>query len=383
MADEPRHETSPGATGCLNFDHVTFWVSNAKQTATMYCVQFGFRPLAYKGLETGSRHVCAHAVRQGNIILVFASALTPDHNLEMGQHLVKHGDGVKDIALSVDDLDAVFKQAVERGATVVKDIWTESDSQGTVRMATVQTLGDTTHTFVERAHYKGQFLPTFKESNLKVTLLDRLPDPNLQFIDHIVGTQIENGLEATGQWYEQNLNFHRFWSVDDVDVKTVNSALKFVVVANETETIKMNILEPRAGKNKSQVQEFNEYYGGPGIQHIALHTDNIVDTIGSLRDRGLEFLSVPATYYKVLRERLPKSKVTVGESLDDLERLQILLDFDEQGYLLQLFTKPMQDRPTLFFEVIQRRNHNGFGAGNFKALFEAVEMEQKARGNLN
>ncbi|KAI1282156.1 4-hydroxyphenylpyruvate dioxygenase [Halotydeus destructor] len=339
---------------CLNFDHITFWVGNAKQSASLYCVQFGFEPLAYKGLETGSRQFARHAVRQGSVTFVFVSPLNPG-DADFGHFLSSHGDAVKDIAFVVDDVELVLSLAKERGAQVVKDIWQEEDQDGCVKMATVKTYGDVTHTLVQRIAYTGLFLPGYKPSQLKLSLLKNLSPVNFDFIDHCV---------------------------DDVNVRTGNTALNFIVVANDTETIKLNILEPAEAKNKSQVTEFNDYNGGPGVQHIAIHTSNIVDTIATLRSRGLEFLGAPKAYYQLLRQRLALSKVTVTESIDDLEANCILLDFDDNGYLLQIFTKPVQDRPTLFFEIIQRYNHNGFGAGNFKALFEAVEFEQAQRGNF-
>ncbi|RWS29911.1 TPR repeat-containing protein-like protein [Leptotrombidium deliense] len=325
--------------GCVNFDHLTFWVGNAKQAVSYYCIHFGFQPYAYKGLENGSRNVVAHVLRQNSIYLVLVSALLPD-NREIGEHLVKHGDGVKDIAFQVDDIDHVVERAKKRGASVEKDIWQESDDFGTVRMAVVRTLGDVTHTFVERKDYDGLFLPGFGPPLNQITLTKELQSPNLHFIDHVVSAQYENDMEDTMKWYENNLAFHRFWSVDDVNVVTEFSALKFVVVSNESESIKLNILEPAKGKRKSQVEEYLDYYGGPGVQHIAFHTTNIIETIEILRSRGVEFLNIPDTYYDKLRTRLQGAKVNVKQDLTVLEKLRILLDFDDNGYLLQIFTKP-------------------------------------------
>lgn len=365
----------------LHFDHVTFWVGNAKQAASYYCTKLGFEPLAYKGLETGSREIVAHVVKQNRIFFVFVSALNPG-NEEMGDHLVKHGDGVKDIAFTVEDLDAIIKRAKERGAKIVRDIWEESDECGTVRFAMVQTFGDTTHTLVERSRYNGLFLPGYKKPLLGDNLLSKLPQINLQFVDHCVSNQPNDQMVPTTQWYENNLLFHRFWSVDDSQIHTQYSSLRSIVVTNWEETIKMPINEPAPGKKKSQITEYVEYYGGPGIQHIALNTSDIIEAIKNLKVRGAEFLRVPDTYYSRLREQLKESKVKVKEDLNELQKLKILVDFDDNGYLLQIFTKPMQDRPTLFLEVIQRHNHSGFGAGNFKALFEAIELDQAERGNL-
>lgn len=261
---------------CLRFDHVTFWVSNAKQAASYYVAYLGFKPLAYKGLETGSRQVAAHAVSQNNVVFVFQSSLSPD-NQEFGQRLQSHGDFVKDIAFTVDDLDLVISHSRDKNACLVKS-WREEDDGGSVRMATIATaMGDITHTFVERGSYAGLFLPGFKEPRIRHTSLS--PSPGLQFIDHCVSTSMENTIDSSSDWYQNNLSFHRFWSVDDIDVQTKNSGLKFLVVANDSETIKLNLLEPVVGMRKSQVQEFNEYNGGPGIQHIALHSDDIIQSL--------------------------------------------------------------------------------------------------------
>ncbi|XP_066980406.1 4-hydroxyphenylpyruvate dioxygenase isoform X1 [Macrobrachium rosenbergii] len=372
----------PDAGRFLCFDHLTFWVGNAKQAASYYSARMGFEPYAYKGLETGSRDVCYHVVKQNKIFFVFASALNPG-NAEMGQHLVTHGDGVKDIAFNVEDLDGIMKMAKQRGAKIVKDIWEEQDEFGKVRFAVVQTYGDTTHTFVERGNYKGLFLPGFKKPLFSQDkLLEKLPKPNLQFVDHIVGNQPDLQMENAASWYEKHLMFHRFWSVDDSQVHTKYSALRSIVMTNYEETIKMPINEPATGLKKSQIQEYVDYYGGAGVQHIALNTPDIISTIRMLRERGMEFLRVPDSYYTTLREKLKTSPVKIVEDMNILQQLSILVDYDDNGYLLQIFTKNMQDRPTVFLEVIQRHNHSGFGAGNFKALFEAIELDQAERGNL-
>ncbi|XP_042860891.1 4-hydroxyphenylpyruvate dioxygenase-like [Penaeus japonicus] len=331
----------PEAGKFLHFDHLTFWVGNAKQAASYYCTRMGFEPYAYKGLETGSRDVCCHVVKQNQILFVFASALNPG-NEEMGAHLVTHGDGVKDVAFSVQDLDSIMKMAKDRGAKIVRDIWEEEDEGGKVRYAKVQTYGDTTHTFVERGNFKGIFLPGFRAPLTG-------PDPLLS-------------------------NFG--WSVVVIVMLPLprsHLSLHFP---------QMPINEPAPGKRKSQIQEYVDYYGGAGVQHIALNTKDIISSIRDLRSRGMKFLVVPKTYYQQLRERLKDSPTKIVEDLDVIEELNILVDFDDNGYLLQIFTKNMQDRPTVFLEVIQRHNHTGFGAGNFKALFEAIELDQAARGNL-
>merc|ERR1712179_107276 len=346
----------------LRFDHIEWWVGNAKQAASYYCARLGFEPLAYQGLETGSRKVASHVVRQKDTIFVFKSAYEPgsEECKIMGEHLVAHGDGVKD----------------------VKDIWTEEDDGGKVRFATVQTYGDTTHTFVERAGYKGLFLPGYKDPLYKDLLLPSLPATGIYFIDHVVGNQPDLQMEDAAKWYERNLLFHRFWSVDDTQMHTDYSALRSVVMANYEETVKMPINEPAPGKKKSQIQEYVDYYGSAGVQHIALRSFDIIQSIENLRARGTEFLNIPDSYYDLLRKRLASSPVKVKEDLDKIQKLKILIDYDDNGYLLQIFTKPVQDRPTVFIEIIQRHNHQGFGAGNFKALFECIELDQATRGNL-
>ncbi|VDM37641.1 unnamed protein product [Toxocara canis] len=402
-ANESEAEHSTGKF--LGFDHIRFWVGNAKQAAFWYCTNFGFEPFAYKGLETGSRLIASHAIRQDKIIFVFESALLPG-NEEIGAHLVRHGDGVKDVALEVDNIDAIVENAKKNGAKVLKEITEESDEHGSVKSAILQTYGDTVHTLIERKGYKGLFLPGFQKSPSKTDFFDALPKVNLCFIDHCVGNQGELQMESVAGWYENMLNFHRFWSVDDTMIHTEYSALRSVVMANAEETIKMPINEPASGRRAvSQIQEFVDYYGGAGVQHIALNTNDIVQAIKALRARGLEFLSIPDNYYTTLRKNLQNSKIKIDEDMDTLQELNILVDYDDQGYLLQIFSKPCEDRPTLFIEIIQRHNHQacdsfrysldyrhmstlhgtlprGFGAGNFKALFESLELEQNERGNL-
>uniref|UniRef100_A0A7N4PKH8 4-hydroxyphenylpyruvate dioxygenase n=1 Tax=Sarcophilus harrisii TaxID=9305 RepID=A0A7N4PKH8_SARHA len=365
----------------LHFHSITFWVGNAKQAASFYCNKMGFSPLAYRGLETGSREVASHVVKQGKIIFIFSSPLNPG-NKEMGDHLVKHGDGVKDISFEVEDCDYIVQKARERGAVIVKEPWIEQDKFGRVKFAILQTYGDTTHTLVEKLNYTGPFLPGFETPRFLDPLLPKLPDCKLAMIDHVVGNQPDQEMVTAAEWYKKNLLFHRFWSVDDKQVHTEFSSLRSIVMANYEETIKMPINEPAMGRKKSQIQEYVDYYGGAGVQHIAMSTPDIISAITHLKARGMEFLSAPATYYKQLREGLKAAKMQVKENIDKLEELKILVDYDEKGYLLQIFTKPVQDRPTVFLEVIQRHNHQGFGAGNFNALFKAFEEEQSVRGNL-
>uniref|UniRef100_A0A9J7XTT2 4-hydroxyphenylpyruvate dioxygenase n=1 Tax=Cyprinus carpio carpio TaxID=630221 RepID=A0A9J7XTT2_CYPCA len=320
------------------FDHLTFWVGNAKQAASYYCTKLGFEPLAYRGLETGSRDVVSHVVKQGKIIYVFTSALNPG-NKEMGDHLVKHGDGVKDVAFTVENCDFLVEVNADGFFYCFISFWAS--------------FAITTHgflIFLQKARERGAII---------------IKEP------HVVEDK-----------YQRNLLFHRFWSVDDKQLQTEYSALRSIVVANYEETVKMPINEPAMGKRKSQIQEYVEYYGGAGVQHIAMNTSDIITAIRNLKERGMEFMTVPDTYYQQLREKLKFSKVKIVEDLSILEELRILVDFDDNGYLLQIFTKPVQDRPTVFLEVIQRHNHQGFGAGNFKSLFEAIEADQNARGNL-
>ncbi|XP_016009307.2 4-hydroxyphenylpyruvate dioxygenase [Rousettus aegyptiacus] len=365
----------------LHFHSVTFWVGNAKQAASFYCSKMGFEPLAYRGLETGSREVASHVIKQGQIVFVFSSALNP-WNKEMGDHLVRHGDGVKDVAFEVQDCDSIVQKAQERGAKIIREPWVEQDKFGKVKFAVLQTFGDTTHTLVEKMNYRGPFLPGFMARAPRDSLLSKLPQCNLEVIDHVVGNQPDQEMLSASEWYLNNLQFHRFWSVDDKELHTEYSSLRSIVVTNYEESIKIPINEPAPGRKKSQIQEYVDYYGGAGVQHIALKTQDIITTIRSLKERGMEFLNTPPTYYKQLREKLKSAKIRVQENMDTLEELKILVDYDENGYLLQIFSKPMQDRPTLFLEVIQRHNHQGFGAGNFNSLFKALEEEQNLRGNL-
>jgi len=312
---------------------------------------------------------------------VFSSPLNPGDN-SFGEHLKQHGDGVKDVAFTVDDVQGIYARAIQHGAKSVRAPEELSDESGSVVVAAIQTYGDTIHTLVQRNDYKGAFLPGYKP----VTDIDphssTLPAPGLHFVDHIVGNQGDNEMEIVCRWYEDKLQFRRFWSVDDSQIHTEYSSLRSIVMTDQEEHVKMPINEPANGKRKSQIQEYVEYYGGAGVQHIALNTPDIITAVSSLRSRGVDFLKVPSTYYTDLRKRLAQASIRVKEEIDALEKLHILVDFDDAGYLLQIFTKPVEDRPTLFFEVIQRNNHQGFGVGNFKALFEAIERDQAARGNL-
>ncbi|CEP01756.1 hypothetical protein PBRA_008698 [Plasmodiophora brassicae] len=365
----------------FGFDHVEMWVSNAKQAASFYVTRFGFEPFAYAGLETGSRDVATHVVRQNKVVIAFSSWLHPTTSA-MSQHVAEHGDGVRCVAFAVNDVRGVFAEAVRRGAVPVAEPKTLTDSHGSVVVATIKTYGDTVHTLVQRGNYKGPFLPGYKAVTGKDPLATLLPSPGLDFIDHCVANLPDGKMVEVCNWYERVLQFHRFWSVDDTQIHTEYSSLRSTVMADYHETIKMPVNEPAVGKRKSQIEEFCDYYGGGGVQHIALNTQDILHAVQNLKARGLQFLTVPKTYYDDLRVRLSKSPTKVQEDLDIIERENILVDFDDAGYLLQIFSKPVEDRPTLFFEIIQRRSHSGFGAGNFKALFESIERDQELRGNL-
>jgi len=366
------------------FDHLKFYVGNAFQAATWYIARLGFKPVAYRGLETGSRELVSHVVQQGDIFFEFISALNPQGDLArtFEKELGRHGDAVKDVAFRVDDCRAIYKAAVERGAKSVMEPTEYSDKDGSVIMATIETYGDVTHSFVERKNYRGVFLPNYRPIT-EVDPLSKLAGPaKLDFIDHVVGNQPDLEMVPIVEWYEKVLGFHRFWTVDDKMIHTEYSSLRSIVVTDAEEKVKMPINEPANGKRKSQIQEYVDYYGGAGVQHIAMNTSDIIESVTQLRARGLKFLQAPKTYYRSLKEKLALSPITVTEDLDTLEKLNILIDYDDKGYLLQIFTKNVEDRPTLFLEVIQRHNHHGFGAGNFKSLFEAIESDQAERGNL-
>lgn len=381
------------------YDHVTWWVGNAKQAASFYNSFFGFKTIAYRGLETGSRYFASYAVANNDVRFVFTSPIRSYKHLpedepispedrhllrEMHDHLEKHGDAVKDVAFEVDNVDGVYERAVAAGAESVQPPLTTGDKeQGHVRTAVIRTYGDTTHTLVSRRHFRGAFLPGFRAAGPPPTTVAAPPVP-LARIDHCVGNQDWNEMASACAFYERCLSFHRFWSVDDSQICTEFSALSSIVMASPNNVVKMPINEPAPGKKKSQIEEYVVFNSGPGVQHIALLTPDIVAAVGALRARGVEFIAVPKTYYDTMRARLRTERRSweLREDLDVIERLNILIDYDEQGYLLQLFTKPLMDRPTVFIEIIQRNNFEGFGAGNFKSLFEAIEREQAERGNL-
>lgn len=365
-------------------------MSNAKQAATYYSKLFGMKPFVYRGLETNSRSVASHVVKQNKIVFQFESALEPGNTL-YGDYLAKHGDAVKDIALTVNRIEQLVEHIKECKGSVVEEVHSVVDKAtgNSVKVARVCPYGDFTHTLIERgAGFEtpttGRFLPNYAPTPLELGKMED-PDndgPQLEFVDHCVSNQPDHMMESIVEWYVKNFNMKRFWSVDDSQIHTQYSSLRSVVVTNQHETVKMPINEPAQGLRKSQIQEFVEYHGEGGIQHIALHTSDIVGAVRKLRQNGVQFINTPNAYYDKLELRLKSATIQVQEDLRMLRELKILIDYDEQGYLLQLFTKPVEDRPTLFIEIIQRHNHNGFGAGNFKSLFESIECEQAERGNL-
>jgi 4-hydroxyphenylpyruvate dioxygenase len=350
--------------------HIEFWVGNARQASFFYRLAFGFSNFAYTGLETGSRDLTSYAMRQGRARFVFTTPLNPDH--KAAEHIRAHGDGVRDIAFQVDDADRAFEEAVRRGATPAIEPYDVSDRHGRVRRAAIHTYGDTLHSFISQDDYNGPFLPGYVERNVPGK------DVGVVRIDHVVGNVELGKMDYWADWYSNVLGFKRFISFDDKDINTEYSALMSIVMSDDSGSVKFPINEPAAGRRKSQIDEYLEYYRGPGVQHIALQTVDIEQTVSALRANGVDFLSVPPSYYELLPSRVGE----IDEAIDMIKNLGILVDRDDEGYLLQLFTRPVEDRPTLFFELIQRKGSRGFGKGNFKALFEAIEREQALRGNL-
>jgi 4-hydroxyphenylpyruvate dioxygenase len=350
--------------------HVEFWVGNAKQAAFFYRNAFGFSQFAYSGLETGQREHTAYALQQGKARIVLSSPFDPDS--AAADHIRRHGDGVRDIAFQVDDADAAFKEAVARGAQPSAAPHDLKDENGLVRRASIYTYGETLHSFISRQDYNGPFLPGFIERNVAGE------DAGILRFDHIVGNVELGKMGYWADWYSRVLGFKRFISFDDKDINTEYSALMSIVMSDDSAAIKFPINEPAVGRRKSQIEEYLDYYRGPGVQHIALQTTDIERTVSKLRGNGVEFLNVPPSYY----EQLPSRVGEIDEAIETIRSLGILVDRDDEGYLLQLFTKPVEDRPTLFFELIQRKGSRGFGKGNFRALFEAIEREQALRGNL-
>ena len=353
-----------------SIDHIHFWVGNAKHAMYYWWKGFGFQPIAYSGLETGNRQSASYVLQSGKIRIVVSATYSPSN--EIAAHHLLHGDGVKSIALEVDDVEQAFIETTRRGARAA---WTPrfgSDESGTFRTAAIYTYGETQHVFVDRSDYKGVFAPTYRQLTL----------PNestgLAAVDHIVGNVQLGKMNQWVNFYHDVLGFRQLQHFDDKDISTEYSALMSKVVQNGNGRIKFPINEPAEGKKKSQIEEYLDYYLTPGVQHIAMATGDIISTVKALRQNGIEFLRVPDTYYEVLPERVG----VIDESLDAVRELGILVDRDDEGYLLQVFSRPIQDRPTVFVEIIQRHGSRGFGKGNFRALFESIEAEQERRGNL-
>ncbi len=353
-------------------DHVEFYVGNAKQAAHYYHTAFGFQLVAYRGPETGFPETVSYVLEQGKVRFVLTAALGPDH--EVARHVQLHGDGVKVLALWVDDATKAFHTAVERGAKPAAPPETKEDDHGKVTLSSIHTYGETIHTFVERQDYGGAFLPGFvrRESPLQAQPV------GFKYIDHCVGNVELGQMNEWVKFYQDVLGFRLMLTFDDKDISTKYTALMSKVVSNGNGFVKFPINEPAEGLKKSQIEEYLDFYRSAGVQHIALATDDIIQTVDQLRDNGVEFLQVPDTYYDTVRDRVGE----INEDFRELQRLNILVDRDDEGYLLQLFTKPVQDRPTVFYEIIQREGARSFGKGNFKALFEAIEREQKLRGTL-
>src|SRR6188472_3363972 len=354
-------------------DYVEFYVGNAKQAAHYYMSAFGFQALAYAGPETGMKDRASYAVRQNKLTLVLTTPIRG--NNEMADHIYKHGDGVKALALRVDDATSAWEETTKRGAKSYMQPEKFIDADGEVVISGINTYGDTVHLFIERKNYNGQFMPGYREWNNPYY---QPADTGLLYVDHCVGNVGWNQMDPWVKFYQDVMGFRNILTFDDKDISTEYSALMSKVMSNGNGFVKFPINEPAEGKKKSQVEEYLDFYNGEGVQHVAIATKNIVKTVTELQKRGLEFLKVPSTYYDTLLERVGH----IDEELNGLKRLGILVDRDDEGYLLQIFSKPVQDRPTLFFEIIQRKGAKSFGKGNFKALFEAIEREQEARGNL-
>ncbi len=353
-------------------DYIEFYVGNAKQSAYYYQAAFGYSLVAYAGPETGVKDRASYVLQQNKVRIVLTTPIKADSPIM--DHIVKHSDGVKVLALWVDDAESAWRETTSRGAKSHSAPKTLTDEFGEVKVASIHTYGDTIHTFVERRNYKGAFMPGYvpAASKFKTTPV------GLQYIDHCVGNVELGKMNDWVHFYENVMGFKTIITFDDEDISTEYSALMSKVVSNGNGYVKFPINEPAEGKKKSQIDEYLEFYNGPGVQHIAIITNNIVETVSELITRGVEFLKVPTSYYDTLQERVGK----IDEDISSLQKLGILVDRDDEGYLLQIFTKPVEDRPTLFFEIIQRKGAKSFGKGNFKALFEAIEREQAIRGNL-
>ena len=358
-------------------DYIEFWVGNAKQASVYYRTAFGFQLVGYRGPETGVRDRASYLLQQDKIRFILTSPIRPDLSPEakvIADHIYKHGDGVRDLALWVDDARDAFAKAVERGAVVVHEPRVMKDDNGEIVIAAIKTYGDTIHSLVERRNYKGLFMPGYRAMSPRYAP----PPVGLKYVDHCVGNVELGKMNVWVNFYAEVMGFRNLLTFDDKDISTEYSSLMSKVMANGNDRIKFPINEPASGKKKSQIDEYLEFYDGPGVQHMALATDDIISTVTQLRDRGVEFLQAPGTYYDELQDRVGK----IDEPIDQLKELGVLVDRDPDGYLLQIFTKPVEDRPTVFYEIIQRKGAKSFGKGNFKALFEAIEREQELRGNL-
>lgn len=356
----------------LGTDYVEFYVGNAKQSAHYYKTAFGFQSVAYSGPETGVKDKVSYVISQNKLTFVLTTALTPDNPIS--DHVYKHGDGVKFLSLRVEDAKSAWTETTKRGAESYMEPAVFKDEHGEIVMSGIHTYGDTVHLFIERKNYRGPFMPGYVkwDSNFNT------PQTGLMYVDHCVGNVGWNQMNRWVKFYEEVMGFRNILTFDDKDISTEYSALMSKVMSNGNGFVKFPINEPAEGKKKSQVEEYLEYYNGEGVQHVAIATNNIIETVSELQRRGVEFLRVPHSYYDTLLDRVGN----IDEDLRPLSELGILVDRDEEGYLLQIFTKPLQDRPTLFFEIIQRKGAKSFGKGNFKALFEAIEREQALRGNL-
>jgi 4-hydroxyphenylpyruvate dioxygenase len=352
------------------FDHVEFWVGNARQAAHFYDKAFGFKPVAYRGLETGCRDRASYVMQQGNVRLVLSSAIVPDH--EIARHCQLHGDGVKVVALESPDVTAAMAQIKARGATILQPATVDEDAAGAITTGVIRYAGDTVIKLVERSGYRGVFAPGYRPLEVAGT-----PSTGLAAIDHIVTNVWLGVMDHWVRWFQEKLGFTQLAHFSDEDISTEYSALMSKVV-EDGRRIKLPINEPAEGKKRSQIDEYLDWYNGPGIQHIAMSTRDICATVRELRRRDIDFLRVPDAYYEDLRKRVGE----IDEDIEELQELGILVDRDPDGYLLQIFSQPLQDRPTLFFEVIERHGSRGFGVGNFKALFVSLEREQEKRGNL-
>jgi 4-hydroxyphenylpyruvate dioxygenase len=356
--------------GLKKIHHVEFYVGNAKQAEFYYRKAFGFSRSAYSGLETGNREMTSYVLTQNRVNFVLSTPLSPEH--PASEHIKMHGDGVRDIAFQVEDADFAFNEALKRGAKVFLPPHDVSDDFGTIRRSAIHTYGDTIHSFISYKNYSGPFLPGFTEQKVEGE------EVGIVLVDHMVGNVELGKMNYWCDFYRDVMGFQRYITFDDKDISTEYSALMSIVMSDGGHNIKFPINEPAAGKRKSQIEEYLDYYKTPGVQHVALLCKDILQTVSKLQANGIEFLRVPDTYY----EEIPARIGEIDENIEDLKKLGILVDRDEEGYLLQIFSKPIQDRPTVFFEILQRKGCKGFGKGNFKALFVSIEEEQAKRGNL-